>query len=132
MGTEMPVTVVACDGCEKELNVLTPYLSVLVRPKRDVIVSEEVASSDPNEVSDNVVYLGSKTGRAVLLSFHDFNCLDKWVNPRKGLPAKLEHHAEKEIYVPEDNPDDAEIAKRAADAEKAAAAAEKATKAGEN
>lgn len=102
--TEMPVTVVKCAGCEKDLNVLMPYLAVQVRAKRDVIVSEEVASADPNEVADNTVYLGTKSGRGVLRNFHDFDCLAKWVNARKGLPAKLEFHHEDEIYVPEDNP----------------------------
>lgn len=114
MGTEMPVTVVECAGCGKDLNVLTTYLAVKVSPRRDVIVSEEVASADPNEVADNTVYLGTKAGRAVLRNFHDFACLATWVDSRKKLKAKLEFHKEKEVYVPEDNPDDEEIARRAA------------------
>lgn len=120
MATEMPVTVEACSGCEKDLNLLVPYLQVGVSPQRGVIVTEEVASADPNEVSENNVYLGTKRGRSVLMRFHNFACLDKWVNSRKGLDPKLEFHREDEIYVPEDNPDDAELARR----EKAAAKAE--------
>lgn len=121
MATEMPVTVVTCDGCEKELNVLANHLAVQVTPKRDVLVSDEVSSADPNEVSENVVYLGTKRGAADLLRVHDFACLDKWVNSRKGNDVKLSFHSEDEIYVPEDNPDDAELAKRARAAERAAA-----------
>ena len=114
MATEMPVTVVKCAGCEKDLNVLVPYLSVIVRPKRDVIVSEEVTSADPNEVAEGNIYLGTKSGRAVLRSFHNFACLATWVDKRKTLKAKLEFHHEDKIYVPEDNPDDEEIARRLA------------------
>lgn len=115
MGAEMPVTVVTCDGCEKDLNVLSNHLAVQVTPKRDVLVSDEVASADPNEVSENVVYLGTKRGSAALLRFHDYACLDKWVNPKKGEEVKLEFHSEPgDPYVPDDNPDDDEIARRVA------------------
>jgi len=118
--TEMPVTVIECAGCEKDLNVLMPYLAVQVRAKREVVVSEEVPSADMNEIADNVVYLGTKSGRGVLRSFHNFDCLKLWVDKREGLSAKLEVHRENEIYVPEDNPDDKELARRAKEAEKAA------------
>ncbi len=114
MGTEMPVTVVKCAGCGEDLNILNPYLAVQVRAKRDVIVSDEVVSADPNEVADNRVYLGTKSGRGVLRNFHDFSCLAKWVDKRKHLKAKLEYHREDEIYVPEDNPTEKELAKREA------------------
>lgn len=116
--TEMPTTVVECSGCEKELNVLMPYLGVQVKAKREVIIAEEVASADPNEVPDNTIYMGTKSGRGVVLQFHDFDCLGKWVAARKGKKAKLEFHKEDEIYVPEDNPTEAEFAKREAAAAK--------------
>lgn len=122
--TEMPVTVIECAGCENDLNVLMPYLAVQVRAKREVVVSEEVPSEDLNAMADNIVYLGTKSGRGVLRNFHNFDCLKTWVDKREGLPAKLEVHREDEIYVPEDNPDDKELARRARAAEKAAAAAE--------
>jgi hypothetical protein len=113
--TEIPVTVIECDGCGKDLNLLMPYLAVQVRAKREVLISEEIPSADPNEVADNVVYLGTKSGRGVLRSFHNFDCLGLWVGEREGLPAKLEFHAEEgENYVPEDNPTEEELAERQA------------------
>lgn len=118
---EMPVTVVECDGCDDDLNVLMPYLQVQVRAKREVLISEEVPSDDPNEVPENTVYLGTKSGRGVIRRFHNFDCLGKWVRARKGVEAKLEYHVEDEIYVPEDNPDEEEIQRRNEAEAKAAA-----------
>lgn len=115
--TEIPVTVIKCAGCEQDLNILMPYLAVGVKAKREVLISEEVPSEDPNEVPDNTVYLGTKSGRGVIRNFHNFDCLGLWVGEREGLEAKLEFHSEDEIYVPEDNPDDDELAARAAAAE---------------
>jgi len=112
--TEMPVTVIKCAGCGENLNVLMPYLAVSVKAKREVLISEEVPSEDPNEVADNTVYLGTKSGRGVIRQFHNFDCLGLWCDEREGLEAKLEYHSEDEIYVPEDNPDDDELAARAA------------------
>lgn len=106
--TEMPVTVVKCDGCGNDLNLLMPYLAVQLRAKREVLISEEVQTDDPNEVPDNAVYLGTKSGRGVLREFHDFDCLAQWVGERKGKKAKLQYHQEDEIYVPEDNPEGGE------------------------
>jgi hypothetical protein len=103
--TEMPVTVIKCAGCESDLNVLMPYLAVSVKAKREVLISEEIPSEDPNEVADNALYLGTKSGRGVIRNFHNFDCLGLWVEEREGLDAKLEYHSEDEIYVPEDNPD---------------------------
>jgi hypothetical protein len=113
----MPVTVIKCAGCGSDLNVLMPYLAVAVKAKREVLISEEVPSADPNEVADNTVYLATKSGRGVIRQFHNFDCLLLWVEEREGLDAKLEFHIEDEIYVPEDNPDDDELAARAAAAE---------------
>lgn len=114
---EMPVTVVKCSGCEKDLNLLMPYLAVQVRAKREVLISSEVPSGDPNEVSENTLYLGTKSGRGVQLQLHDFECFAEWVTKREGLQPKLEFHSEDEVYVPEDNPDEEEIAARVAAAE---------------
>lgn len=121
MGNEIPNTQVECAGCDVALNVLAPHLSMKLRAQREVLVVEEIASEDPNEVGDPDIYLGSKVGRGVVKQFHDFDCMATWVKERKGLPAKLEFHREDEIYVPADNPDDEELARRA---ELAAAAAE--------
>lgn len=126
MSMELPNTQVECAGCDEPLNVLAPYLHFKMAAKRDVLVIEEVPSEDPNEVGDPNIYLGSKTGRGVVKAFHDFDCMSNWVDERKGLPAKIEFHAEEgDPYVPEDNPDDEELARRAeAAAEAEAAAAE--------
>ena len=125
---EIPVTVVECDGCHEDLNVLAPYLHVMLKPQRSVLVSEEIADEDdPEYDEDNPelmprIYLGTKAGRGVLLKFHNFDCTAKWVGERKGLQPKIEPHMEDEIYVPEDNPDDEEIERR----QKAAQARERA------
>jgi hypothetical protein len=100
---EIPNPVVPCDGCEKDLNTLNPYLKVTVKAQREVLISNEVASDDPNEVGNAEIYLGTKSGRGVLKKFHDFDCAGKWFGARKGLKAKLEFHHEDEVYVPEDN-----------------------------
>ena len=100
---EIPNPVVSCDGCEKDLNTLNPYLKVTVKAQREVLISNEVPSDDPNEVGTGEIYLGTKSGRGVLKKFHDFDCAVKWFSARKGLKAKLEYHHEDEIYVPEDN-----------------------------
>ena len=121
MGNTIPNTQVECAGCDEALNVLAPHLHMKLRAQREVLVVEEIASEDPNEVGDPDIYLGSKNGRGVVKLFHDFDCMTSWVKEREGLKAKLEFHHEDEIYVPEDNPDDEELARRA---EAAAAVAE--------
>lgn len=115
MGIEIPDTQVECSGCDKPLNLLAPHLRMVLHAKREVLLSEEVASEDPNEVGDPNIYLGTKTGRGVVRLFHDFDCMAAWVKERQGLPAKLEFHREDEIFVPDDNPDEDEIARRAAE-----------------
>jgi hypothetical protein len=100
---EIPNTIAECDGCGKELNLLSPYLSMSLKAQRQVLVVEEVESENPDEIAEPNIYLGSKKGRGVIRIFHDFDCAIKWMNKRKGLKAKLEVHKEDEIYVPEDN-----------------------------
>ena len=100
---EIPDTVVSCDGCEKELNLLGKFLVVQVKPQRQVLVMEDVESADPDEIPEPNIYLGSKKGRGVILRFHDFDCAGMWFSERSGLQPKLEAHKEDEIYVPEDN-----------------------------
>ena len=108
---EIPNPVVACDGCEKDLNTLNPYLQVGVKAQRQVLVSNELPSDDLNEVGSAEIYLGTKSGRGVLKKFHDFDCALKWFGDRKGLKAKLEVHHEDEVYVPEDNRSPEELVK---------------------
>jgi Rad3-related DNA helicase len=114
MSMEIPNTQATCDGCGKDLNLLAPHLNMVLRAKREVLISEEVASEDPNEVGDANIYLGTKSGAGTICVFHDYDCMSEWVEGYAGEPAKLELHAEDAIYVPEDNPDDEEIARRKA------------------
>jgi hypothetical protein len=133
---EIPNPVVACDGCEKDLNTLNPYLMVTVKAQREVLVSNEVSSDDPNEVGNAEIFLGTKSGRGVLKKFHDFDCARKWFDARKGLAAKLEYHHEDEVYVPEDNRspeelvEDGELPKEFLTLQKALATAEDKAKGG--
>lgn len=99
---EIPQTVVPCAGCEKDLNLLNPHLTMKLAAKRDVLIAED-KSTDLNSEDETKVYLGSKVGRGVVKPFHDFDCLGKWVGQRKGLKAKIELHHEDEIYEPADN-----------------------------
>lgn len=111
---EIPATVVECDGCEKELNLLSPYLAVSVKPKFEVLLSEDEPTDNPTEVPTQRFYLGSKSGRGPakgILKFHDFRCAGKWFAERKDLAPKLEYHAEDEVYVPEDNRTPEELVK---------------------
>ena len=102
---EIPETVEGCDSpdCEEELNLLANYLTVTVKPKRSVLVQRVEPSADPNVVPEDEVFLGTKSGRGVMLKFHNFDCFADWVAVRKGLEPVLEFHAEDEIYEPEDN-----------------------------
>lgn len=115
MGHEIPNTVVECDGCGEDLNLLAPYLDVMVKPKREVLVSEEEPDPDDPDAEFQLpnLYLGTKSGRGVIKKFHDFKCAGSWFKDRASLKPKLEPHREDEIYVPEDNPDDKELARRA-------------------
>lgn len=109
---ELPVTTVKCDGCGDKLNLLNPYLHVPIKAQREVLVSEEVESDDPNEVPEPLIYLGTKSGRGAIKRFHGFDCMKKYAADKSGAGAKLEYHVETEVYVPEDNPDEKEIARR--------------------
>lgn len=113
------------------MNVLQPHLHVILKAQRDVLISTEKASDDPNEAPEAVYSIGTKSGRGVVRKFHDFDCLMLWVKEREGLPAKIEFHKEDEIFVPDDNPDEKEIARRLTEEEKAAAKAEKEREAAE-
>jgi hypothetical protein len=132
MPNEIPATTMPCDGCGEELNLLSSHLSMILKAQRSVLVTDTVESDDLDEVPESIYYLGTKAGRGVIKKFHDFACLDLWVEPRKELKAKLEVHREEEIYVPEDNPTEEEIAQREAEAAKVEAnAAKAAAKGGE-
>ena len=99
----IPNPIVTCAGCENDLNTLNPHLTVAVKPVRKVLVANELPSDDPNEVGDGEIFLGKKSGRGVQLAFCNFECGRKWFSARKELKAKLEFHAEDEIYEPADN-----------------------------
>lgn len=104
---ELPDTVLeGCDApdCEDDFNLLSPFLFVTVKAKRNVLlIQTEEPGEDPNEVPEDEVLLGTKSGRGVMLRFHNFDCFRAWVTKREGLSAKLEYHREDDIYVPEDN-----------------------------
>lgn len=108
--SEIPNTVVECDGCGEELNLLAKHLVVMVKPQRAVLVMEDVASADPDEAPDSNIFLGSKKGRGVRKLFHDFECAHTWFNERFEWKPKIELHKEDEIFVPEDNRSPEEIA----------------------
>lgn len=107
MAVELPTTLVDCDGCGKELNVLNPYLYVMLKAQREVLISNPQGSpseSDLNAVAEPELYLGTRSGRGRMMRFHDFDCIDKYVNGKKGKRAKLEFHKEDgDPFVPDDN-----------------------------
>jgi hypothetical protein len=108
---QLPNTVVDCDGCEKELNLLHPHLVMPLKAVRKVLVVEEETTEDPNEIGEAVIYLGDKSGRGVILRMHGFDCMAEYAKARKGKMAKLEVHVEDEIYEPEDNRSPEELVK---------------------
>lgn len=119
MEPKIPSTTLDCAGCNKELNLLVPHLSVMLKPQREVLVLTDVTEDEDNpEMVGQEITLGARSGRGVILKLHNFDCLIKWANERKGLAPVLEPHREDEVYVPEDNPDEKEIARRAREAEK--------------
>jgi hypothetical protein len=109
----LPNTIVQCDGCEKPLNVLKPFLSVVVKAQRQVLVTTVAQAEGDNfeevenpEAEAPDVYLGTRSGRGRILSLHDFSCLNRYArdDKRKDAPAKImQHHEPGEIYVPADN-----------------------------
>jgi hypothetical protein len=112
---KIPTTVAECAGTGEEINLLEPHLHVTLRPKREILIATDMQSDDLDSMGTPEIYLGTKAGRGVDLLFKDFDALGAWVSERAGLQPKLEPYAEEEIYVPEDNPDDEELARRAED-----------------
>lgn len=100
---DLPLTVIECDGCGEDLNVMAEHLSVQVKAIQQVLVTEAVPPPGELAIPEQSVYLGTRSGRGVIRRFHDFKCLHAWVDKRKTLKAKMEPHVEDEIYEPEDN-----------------------------
>lgn len=102
MSNVIPVTVVECGGCDEELNLLAPHLSVQIKAERSVLVAD--ASADPfGDPSVPTVNLGTQSGRGRLVNFHNFACVRDYGDERASKEVKLEPHTEDEVYVPEDN-----------------------------
>lgn len=101
--SEIPNTVVECDGCGEEMNLLAPYLSVTLKPQHNVLLMEDVPTKNPDEIPGQSFTLGSRKGRGVMWVFHDFNCALEKLSDYKDKVPVLEVHKEDEIYVPEDN-----------------------------
>jgi len=100
---EFPNPVVECAGCGDELSLLQPHLKILVKAEQQVLVSQSVPSEDDSQFSRQVYSLGTQSGRGRIFQVHNFDCLAEYAKARAGQEAKLEVHAEEEIYVPEDN-----------------------------
>lgn len=99
----LPETVVDCDGCGKEMNLLSPHLNMQLKPKQGALLLSETAAEE-GEIPLQVVSLGTRSGRGVLKRFHNFDCMGEWVSEREGLEPKLEYNVgDGEAYVPEDN-----------------------------
>lgn len=110
MGTpEIPQYTEECAGCQEGLNLLVPYLHVQLKPKQNALLLTE--SQGEGGLLEQSVTLGTRSGRGVMLKFHDFDCVGKWVAKRKGRKPLLEPHVEDEIYVPEDNRSPEELVK---------------------
>jgi hypothetical protein len=104
MGNGLPETLVTCGGCDKELNVLKPHLCVQIKAQRSVLLIDHMVGDDAAEDDEAPgVSLGTRSGRGRIALFHDFSCIEKYGKKRKELSAKIEHHHEEEVYVPDDN-----------------------------
>jgi hypothetical protein len=64
---------------------------------------EDIPSDNPDEVSEQRLFLGRRSGRGVIRFFHGFDCAIAYLGKFEGKSAKLEVHREDEIYVPADN-----------------------------
>lgn len=109
--SEIPNPVTECDGCGKEMNLLAPFLVVTVKPQHQALLVEDVPAENEGEISKQNITLGTRKGRGVAWKFHNFDCAIKKISTYKGKEPKLEVHAEKEIYVPEDNRSPEELVK---------------------
>lgn len=106
MGIELPEVEAACDapGCKDKIDLLSPHLTVQVRPVQQVLLSETIPASGDRLMPEIKVSSGKQMGRAALKLFHDFDCAMAWFSKREGKSAVLEpHHEEGDMYVPEDN-----------------------------
>lgn len=112
--SDIPVTVAECANpkCKDPLNLLGNHLKVMVKPQRNVLVTEDVPASNGDDMPDAKLHLGIRMGRGVLLTFHNFACAAEWFVARKSLVPKLQyHHEEGDMYVPEDNRSPEELVK---------------------
>lgn len=100
---DVPNPVVECAGCGENLSQLAPHLKVAVKAEVKVLLTQPIETDDPEEITGNQIILGSKSGRGRIFFVHDFDCLAQYAQEREGQTAKVQHHTEDEIYVPEDN-----------------------------
>lgn len=113
MNQPLPGTTAACGGCEEPINVLNPYLKVIIKAERQVLLASQ--SDDPNAPIEST--LGTRRGRGRIVLFHGFDCICDYAEAREGQKAKIEFHEETEIYVPADNRSPEELAEAQANGE---------------
>jgi len=99
----IPNPIVECAGCSEDLSLLVPHLKVMVKAEQQVLLTSDAPTTGEGEIAAQQITLGTRSGRGRIMQFHDFDCLGQYAEDRAGAKAKLEAHAEDEIYEPEDN-----------------------------
>lgn len=95
-----------CDGCDKEMQLLQPHVSMMLKIERSIPQINQTSSvSDDGEQLSNVeISFATQSGRGVMRKFHDFKCLEEWVQERTDYEPKIQiHYEDGDPYVPEDN-----------------------------
>ena len=110
MSSVLPETVTECGGCDEELNLLSPHLSVQIKAERNVLVADAGSPFDATQDTP-AVSLGTQSGRGRLVNFHNFDCVRAYGEARKDKAVSLEPHVEDEVYVPADNREPEELVK---------------------
>ena len=100
---DVPNPIVEDAGTGEEISLLQPHLKVTIKAEMAVLLSTPVAPGEEGEITGNEITLGTKSGRGRIAYFKDFDSLAQYAQDRAGQEAKLEVHAEDEIYEPEDN-----------------------------
>jgi hypothetical protein len=92
------VTTGTCAGCEQELNLLAPHLSVSVKPQRYTleIVNAGLVGAETDESgqitslaevdpeSPERYYIGTRSGAAESALVHNHQCLSDWTEKLVG------------------------------------------------
>jgi hypothetical protein len=96
-----------CPGCNKNIDLLSPHLTMMLKPERAVVINqplseyeaivsgeertaeEILAAADVDEEEESVNYLGWRSGEGTHVKFHDHGCLFDWADKHQEDKVKI-------------------------------------------